>query len=218
MKFRWRYDREPCFTLELIQMCVEYGWPCGTPFNWRVVFKFIIMHICIIDVAYYLWVAIIWAAGSMTVCLKTKKQCLLFGLSSYVGIYCDLQSLKESLRHLAYKLLASDVAPIFLRWNRNLLPLIKAVPPEKGNLDQRGDTVAARSCLCSANWILPNAIKRTELSTKLCLMPKHAYFTLLKLLPITWRGLFAGIVGVERSAEGQENRLLNETNVGAVIL
>ncbi len=49
-------------------------------------------------------------------------------------------------------------------------------------------------------------------------MPKHAYFTLLKLLPLNWRGVFAGDVGVNRSAEGQENRLLNEAGVGAVIV
>ncbi len=49
-------------------------------------------------------------------------------------------------------------------------------------------------------------------------MPKHAYFTLLKLLPLIWRGVFAGDVEVDRSAEGQENGLLNEAGVGAVIL
>ncbi len=49
-------------------------------------------------------------------------------------------------------------------------------------------------------------------------MPKHAYFTLLKVLPLIWRGVFAGDVGGDRSAEGQENRLLNEADVGAVIL
>ncbi len=52
----------------------------------------------------------------------------------------------------------------------------------------------------------------------MCLVPKHAYVTLLKLLPLILRGVFAGDVGVNRSAEGQENGLLNEAGVGAVIL